>query len=369
MTIEELSNGGNTAVPKFRCLRCGKQTTLAFVQSGKGLTHRLLHRPRVFGDHRGFLPSAEGRFPGCLDYPPNRVPKRPNATVNKFPQRPLVGAPIVGAQPYFAIPGRLGLPKLAHQLPGARMNSVSFRPLYRGLKPASFSHESTVAVSRHSPTILIAAGAIWVTAIAAGLGLLHRYATTPGQLGICPQGWTVGGPVVADPTRANLVMLLHPRCPCSRASLAQLERIMAVCRPHLAANILFLEPRVPTLFWRDTELWRRAAAISGTRCIPDPGGVEAKRFGAMTSGHVLLYDRSGKLLFSGGITEARGHEGDNAGSDAIIGLVRGKPDRARTAVFRLPALRGKRQAGRGKGCMSTLSHITWRHSEAGSFRR
>src|SRR5277367_1382433 len=84
MTIEELSDVGNAAMPEFQGLRCGKQTTLAFVQSGKGSTHRLLHRPRVFGDHRGFLPSAESPFPGCLHYPPNRVPKRPNATVNKF---------------------------------------------------------------------------------------------------------------------------------------------------------------------------------------------------------------------------------------------------------------------------------------------
>jgi hypothetical protein len=193
-----------------------------------------------------------------------------------------------------------------------------------------------VAVSRHSPTILISAVAIWVAALVAGLVLLHGYAATPGRSGICPQTWPVGGTVIADPTRASLVMLVHPRCPCSRASLAQLERIMAVCRPHLAANILFLEPRVPTALWRDTQLWRRAAAIPGARCIPDPGGVEARRFGAMTSGHVLVYDRTGKLLFSGGITEARGHEGDNAGSDAVIGLVRGRPDRARTVVFGCP---------------------------------
>jgi hypothetical protein len=30
------------------------------------------------------------------------------------------------------------------------------------------------------------------------------------------------------------------------------------------------------------------------------------------------------LLFSGGITPARGHEGDSAGSDAIVELVKGR---------------------------------------------
>ncbi len=47
--------------------------------------------------------------------------------------------------------------------------------------------------------------------------------------------------------------------------------------------------------------------------------------GSSTSGQVLLYDPSGRLAFSGGITAARGHVGDNAGSDAIVGLVMGWP--------------------------------------------
>ena len=38
MTIEELSDVDNAAMSEFEGLRCGKQTTLAFVQSGKGIT-------------------------------------------------------------------------------------------------------------------------------------------------------------------------------------------------------------------------------------------------------------------------------------------------------------------------------------------
>jgi len=36
------------------------------------------------GDHRGFLTKTEHPFPNRPDYQPNRVPKRPNTTVNKF---------------------------------------------------------------------------------------------------------------------------------------------------------------------------------------------------------------------------------------------------------------------------------------------
>ncbi|HEY6421580.1 MAG TPA: hypothetical protein VIX59_21490 [Candidatus Binataceae bacterium] len=35
----------------------------------------------------------------------------------------------------------------------------------------------------------------------------------------------------------------------------------------------------------------------------------------------MLYDRRGRLLFSGGITGARGHFGDNAGVSAIVALI------------------------------------------------
>jgi len=55
----------------------------------------------------------------------------------------------------------------------------------------------------------------------------------------------------------------------------------------------------------------------------DDDGVEAARFGAATSGQVILYDRDGRLLFSGGITASRGHAGDNDGRDAIVSLLGG----------------------------------------------
>jgi len=40
----------------------------------------------------------------------------------------------------------------------------------------------------------------------------------------------------------------------------------------------------------------------------------------------LLYDISGRLVFDGGITSARGHQGDNAGRSAISALLTGQHD-------------------------------------------
>jgi hypothetical protein len=59
MTIQQLSDVDNAAVTEFEGLRCGKQATLTFVESGKGIAHRLLHRPGILGHHHGFLPRTE----------------------------------------------------------------------------------------------------------------------------------------------------------------------------------------------------------------------------------------------------------------------------------------------------------------------
>ena len=53
------------------------------------------------------------------------------------------------------------------------------------------------------------------------------------------------------------------------------------------------------------------AGLPGLTIWDDEGGALARRFGVRTSGHVLLYDSKGRLLYSGGITPARGHRGDN----------------------------------------------------------
>ncbi len=53
----------------------------------------------------------------------------------------------------------------------------------------------------------------------------------------------------------------------------------------------------------------------------DQNAALARRFGAETSGHVILYGPDGKLKFSGGITRSRGDIGDNTGRRALHDLL------------------------------------------------
>jgi hypothetical protein len=81
-------------------------------------------------------------------------------------------------------------------------------------------------------------------------------------------------------------------------------------------------------------LRRSAAAIPGVTVLSDVDGVEAGRFGSLTSGHTFLFDSAGRLLFSGGITGARGHAGENVGENAVVSLINnGSSQRDRTLVY------------------------------------
>jgi hypothetical protein len=174
----------------------------------------------------------------------------------------------------------------------------------------------------------------WVVALVASGRILLSYESTPGQVGSIPSEWPRTSQISPPSDQAVLVMLAHPRCPCTRASMAELAKIMAHVHGRLAAYVLFLKPTGSGSDWDDTTLFRIAKGIPGVKVISDVDGIEAQRFGAKTSGHTLLFAANGHLLFSGGITELRGHEGDNVGEETIISVVnKNARGRERTLVF------------------------------------
>jgi len=180
----------------------------------------------------------------------------------------------------------------------------------------------------------VVCGGLWAAGAGWGLWVLAAYANSPGESGAVPAAWPAGSRLERAADRATLVMLAHPHCPCTRASIAELERALAAGGETVATHVVFIQPAAAGPEWRQSDLLRRAAAIPGVRVHWDAGEAEARRFGIQTSGHTLLYDAGGRLLFSGGITGARGHEGDNTGRSAIVSLLlQGKAARARSLVF------------------------------------
>jgi hypothetical protein len=185
--------------------------------------------------------------------------------------------------------------------------------------------------------ILITACTAWMLMIGVGLGLLWNYENAPGPPTAPPSRWPAASRIPLATDRATLIMLTHPHCPCTRASIGELARLMAQAQDRVTAYVLFLKPAGFSDDWEKTDLWQSAASIPGVSVIADQDGVEADRFQAVTSGQTVLYDTEGRLLFSGGITGSRGHSGDNAGRSAIVSLLNtGEAAAAKTFVFGCP---------------------------------
>jgi hypothetical protein len=165
---------------------------------------------------------------------------------------------------------------------------------------------------------------VWALALAAGGAFIFSYENTAGSTGKISQQWPARTQIAPDSSRDTLVMFVHPQCPCTRASVEELNRLLAQNRGRVAAHVFFFKPEKFPKNWTQTDLWRSVAAIPGVAVQEDLDGALAQKFGAETSGFTALYDPQGKLLFSGGITAGRGHIGDNAGESALAALLAGR---------------------------------------------
>lgn len=159
-------------------------------------------------------------------------------------------------------------------------------------------------------------GLAWLGLVVVLLGRSALRDGAPGDPGSTGPRWPAASALRPAAAGTTLVTLLHPECPCSRASLDELEALL-VRAPLPRAYVLVVRPAgAPAGFDVETAR-RRAARIPGVVAVVDEGGLEAARFGARTSGHTTLWGPDGRLRFSGGLTPGRGLRGDSAGRRAV----------------------------------------------------
>ncbi|MAT69365.1 MAG: hypothetical protein CMJ58_07535 [Planctomycetaceae bacterium] len=162
---------------------------------------------------------------------------------------------------------------------------------------------------------------LWLGLCLYGLASLLAYSQTPGLSARPPHRTNVDVPRPADSSCYELVVAIHPHCPCTRATLEQLSRILRATQKQLRVTALFYCPGdVPDSFV-ETDLLSTAQSLPGTTIVIDLDGAQAARFQMYTSGATVLYAPSGEPVFFGGITVSRGHAGDCLGTDAVIAAV------------------------------------------------
>jgi hypothetical protein len=187
-------------------------------------------------------------------------------------------------------------------------------------------HTLTVTMT---PAVKIIGICAWLGVIVVAAAPLARHGTTAGPAAPTPTSWPTDTGITANPSGHTLVMFAHPHCPCTRASLDELAKILARCRGrNITAYIVEVD--------QGDEL-DRSDFINAVTAIPGlaliRGRAESSRFGVMTSGHVLLYGQDQKLAFSGGITGSRGHRGDNDGEAAVVAIIDGSDAGSGTPVY------------------------------------
>lgn len=198
----------------------------------------------------------------------------------------------------------------------------------------------TATLPRPQPTLLacgppsrVGVGLIvgcWLTLVLVGFVALLRYKGTPGSSLVAaslpvPEDYPEAVSLPHNATRPTLLMFAHPRCPCTVASLGELEAIVTQCPELQPATVIVTLPPGAPADWKLAPIVERTQHLSGLRVVFDEDAVLTKRFGVQTSGHVLLYDASGTRQFSGGITKLRGHEGWSAGRGAIVAICQNRP--------------------------------------------
>lgn len=169
---------------------------------------------------------------------------------------------------------------------------------------------------------LYALAIVWGLTCLAGIIQVTKYKFAVGQMGVAAMSWPSESRLARDSNRPSFVLFAHPHCVCTKASLEEFARIMTHRSGRLSATVVVDVSDATVADSTESEVWQYASRIPGVQVIPDRTGQESAAFGAMTSGHALLYSADGKLLFSGGITAFRGHAGDNLGRTRIENLLR-----------------------------------------------
>lgn len=200
-----------------------------------------------------------------------------------------------------------------------------------------------VSIPRATPLFLWLA--LWAIAVLFGFQVLARHSTTPG-LAAEAQASSSPPRIRLDAELPTLLVFVHPLCPCTRATLNELERVLEGRSERVRTRILFRMGPELAIDLDANEHWLRSKELPDVELERDEGGRLAQALGVHTSGEVLLYAPDGRRLFAGGITASRGHEGANAGESELVELLDGKNIRLATApVFGCPLSRADSNRG------------------------
>lgn len=179
--------------------------------------------------------------------------------------------------------------------------------------------------------------AIWFGLVVAVFSQMAIYQSTPGQSAEAARRMPVVAQVSPVAGAGTVIMFIHPKCPCTQASLSELERLVVEIPAETQTYVVCVVPNGVGEDWLDTALVSRAKSLAGVVVLNDTDGEMLSAFDAKTSGETFVYDENAERIFHGGITPSRGHEGISAGRVAVAELLGGRTEKScTTPIFGCP---------------------------------
>lgn len=177
---------------------------------------------------------------------------------------------------------------------------------------------------------------LWTALVLSGLGLLWLYESTPGPAVHPPSRWPADSILERSDKAPTLVLFAHPGCPCTLSSMSLLSGVLPRFDGRVRTVVAVNRPSESQEGWEGPG-WRSALGrLTQASVVYDVDGAEARRFGIVTSGHVVLYGLDGRLRFSGGISAGRSHRDDNPGLEALERALDEEGPRPEELVARAP---------------------------------
>lgn len=169
-------------------------------------------------------------------------------------------------------------------------------------------------------------GFFWVCSILLSYGYIIYYHQVEGSSDRSARDWPLNANLSLDSQKPTMVLAVHPKCPCTVATCRELARLLLRAhRPVKIYALVFTPSPNP-----DGEEWFNSPTMSDLKRVPllemikDENGELAQSFGMSTSGDIRLYSSNRHLLFAGGITASRAHEGECAATDKLFSRIRGE---------------------------------------------
>lgn len=162
---------------------------------------------------------------------------------------------------------------------------------------------------------------LWATAVVVGFVFLWDYSNAPGVAGKPPKSWPKNAFVELTEGYSTLLIFAHPKCSCTEATFSELQRMLPHILEKVKIHVVFYHPHEFDLNWVKSDLFKLAQSLPIQSVIIDSKKQVINQFRPKTSGQVYLYSQNGDLVYSGGITPSRGHEGDSEGKKAVYSWV------------------------------------------------